>query len=61
MHPMEYPESFARFYDLIYHRVRDGVDNEFFLNEIRQARGKVLEVGVGTGRFFIDGKSRAEH
>jgi SAM-dependent methyltransferase len=50
----EYPEIFARFYDLIYHQVRDGVDNEFFLNEIRQTPGKVLEVGVGTGRFFVD-------
>ena len=26
----EYPENFARFYDLIYHRQRDGVDNIFF-------------------------------
>jgi SAM-dependent methyltransferase len=50
----EYPQNFARFYDTIYHHHRDGVDNEFYLNEIRQTNGKVLEVGVGTGRFFID-------
>ena len=49
-----YPKNFARFYDTIYHRVRDGVDNEFFLKHIRKAKGRVLEIGVGTGRFFID-------
>jgi len=50
----EYPKGFARFYDAIYHQVRDGVDNDFHLNEIRNTKGKVLEIGVGTGRFFID-------
>lgn len=50
---MEYPENFARFYDLIYQHLRDGVDNRFFLDRIRKAKGKVLEIGVGTGRFFI--------
>jgi ubiquinone/menaquinone biosynthesis C-methylase UbiE len=50
----EYPENFARFYDLIYHQNRDGVDNLFFQNEIRKAGGKILEVGVGTGRMFTD-------
>lgn len=50
----EYPESFARFYDLIYHQIRDGVDNNFFLNEIKKTNGKTLEIGVGTGRFFLD-------
>ena len=49
-----YPENFARFYDFIYHQQRDGVDNEYFQNEIRQTEGKILEVGVGTGRMFID-------
>jgi len=48
----EYPENFARFYDLIYHEVRDSVDLEFFQNEIRQTKGKILEIGVGTGRSF---------
>jgi SAM-dependent methyltransferase len=50
----EYPENFARFYDLIYHSSRDGVDNNFFLDRIKETRGKVLEVGVGTGRLFFD-------
>ena len=50
----EYPETFARFYDLIYHQMRDSVDNEFYLREIRQTKGRVLEIGTGTGRFFIN-------
>ena len=50
----EYSKNFARFYDTIYHQVRDGVDNEFHLNEIKQTKGKVLEIGVGTGRFFTN-------
>ena len=48
----EYPEVFARFYDLIYHSIRSEVDTAFFLEQIRQAKGPVLEVGTGTGRFF---------
>ena len=54
----EYPKNFARFYDVIYHQMRDGVDHEFFLNAISQASGRVLEVGVGTGRFFTDALNR---
>lgn len=50
----EYPKNFARFYDTIYQQIRDGVDNDFHLNEIKQTKGKVLEIGVGTGRFFTD-------
>jgi SAM-dependent methyltransferase len=49
-----YPEYFARFYDLIYHQVRDGVDNKFYLGKIKNAKGKVLEVGTGTGRLLIE-------
>ena len=48
----EYPRIFARFYDQIYHQQRDGVDNDFFLKEIRNTKGKILEIGVGTGRLF---------
>ncbi|MCJ7447225.1 MAG: class I SAM-dependent methyltransferase [Bacteroidales bacterium] len=48
----EYPENFARFYDLIYHHMRDSVDNDYFQNVIKQTKGKVLEIGVGTGRLF---------
>jgi SAM-dependent methyltransferase len=49
-----YPAGFARFYDTIYHHIRDGVDKEFFINEMSKVKGKVLEIGVGTGRLFID-------
>jgi len=50
----KYPDSFARFYDTIYHQVRDSTDNDYFQQEIRKAKGKILEVGVGTGRLFSD-------
>jgi SAM-dependent methyltransferase len=50
----QYPNVFARFYDTIYHQLRDGIDNNFFLSEIKKVKGPVLEIGVGTGRFFID-------
>lgn len=48
----KYPKNFARFYDTIYHQQRDGVDNDFFQNEIIRTKGKILEIGVGTGRLF---------
>ncbi len=50
----QYPDSFARFYDTIYHSQRDGVDNDYFQNEIINTKGKILEVGAGTGRLFIN-------
>jgi len=49
----QYPDFFARFYDLIYHQMRDGADNKFYLDRIRETKGKILEVGVGTGRLFM--------
>jgi len=49
-----YPKSFARFYDTVYHNVRDSVDNEYFQDEIKLTGGKVLEIGVGTGRLFLN-------
>ncbi len=48
----KYPANFARFYDIIYHHMRDGVDNDYFQNEIQKSGGKILEIGVGTGRLF---------
>jgi SAM-dependent methyltransferase len=50
----EYPAVFARFYDVIYDHVRSSADHDYFLNKILNAGGPVLEVGVGTGRFFIE-------
>jgi SAM-dependent methyltransferase len=52
-----YPEFIARFYDVIYAHLRT-VDRDYFLNEILAVKGPVLEVGVGTGRFFLDALSR---
>lgn len=49
----EYPPFFARFYDLIYHQVRDDVDTAFYLSRIINSKGRVMEVGTGTGRLFI--------
>ncbi len=49
-----YPEFFARFYDTIYHHARDGVDISFYLDRIRETKGRVLETGVGTGRLFTE-------
>lgn len=48
----KYPIAFARFYDTIYHQMRDSMDNEYFQNEIKNTKGRVLEIGVGTGRLF---------
>ncbi|UCH15537.1 MAG: class I SAM-dependent methyltransferase [Bacteroidales bacterium] len=53
-HSFEYPDFVARFYDIIYKKVRSGVDTEYFMNKILGTSGKVLEIGVGTGRFFIN-------
>ncbi|MEZ5196674.1 MAG: class I SAM-dependent methyltransferase [Bacteroidales bacterium] len=53
-HGSEYPGFFARFYDVIYKHVRSDEDSEYFLTKIRECKGPVLEVGVGTGRFFIE-------
>jgi len=54
----EYPRFFARFYDVIYQNLRDNVDNKFFLQEIENTNGSILEVGVGTGRLFIEALNR---
>ena len=47
-----YPPAFARFYDTIYHHLRDEVDNAYFQKKIAETKGKILEVGTGTGRLF---------
>lgn len=50
----EYPEIIARFYDLIYSKIRTGTDDSFYLKEAFAAKGPVLEVGCGTGRLFMN-------
>jgi len=54
----QYPDVFARFYDVIYDQIRSETDHDYFLKKILAAKGPVLEVGVGTGRFFIEALSK---
>jgi len=49
-----YPGFVARFYDAVYSHIRSGVDTAFFLEEIAATKGKALEIGVGTGRLFVE-------
>lgn len=53
-----YPDFVARFYDPVYARVRDGVDNEFYLARMADAGGPVLEIGSGTGRLLREALRR---
>ena len=53
-----YPDFVARFYDTVYARVRDGVDNAWYLGQMSAASGAVLEIGVGTGRLFVEARRR---
>ncbi len=53
-----YPEYFARFYDLIYAKIRQGVDDQNYMRKILAAGGPALEIGVGTGRLFIEALKR---
>ncbi len=53
-HHAEYPEVFARFYDVIYAGLRTAIDQKYFLDEIVGTRGRVLEIGTGTGRIFAE-------
>lgn len=53
-----YPDFVARFYDPVYARVRDGVDNEFYLARMAAAGGPVLEIGSGTGRLLREALRR---
>ena len=53
-----YTKTISRFYDSVYDKMRTPVDREFYLNEIANANGPVLEVGVGTGRIFVEALNR---
>ncbi len=56
--PDEYPDFVARFYDVVYAQVRDGVDNQYYLRNMAESPGPVLEIGVGTGRLFCEARRR---
>jgi SAM-dependent methyltransferase len=49
---INYPDFVARFYDVVYRQIRSHVDETYFLQQIAKCRGRVLEIGVGTGRLF---------
>jgi SAM-dependent methyltransferase len=49
----QYPDCVARFYDVIYEKNRIA-DRHFYLRKIRECRGAVMEIGVGTGRLFLE-------
>jgi SAM-dependent methyltransferase len=53
-----YPDFVARFYDVVYAQVRDGVDNEFYVSRMAAAGGPVLEIGSGTGRLLREALRR---
>jgi len=53
-----YPDFVARFYDVVYAQVRDGVDNDYYLGQMAAAGGPVLEIGVGTGRLLAEARRR---
>lgn len=54
MKNFEYPEVVVRFYDIIYESMRNSTDHSYYLKKILESDGPVLEIGVGTGRFFCN-------
>lgn len=48
----EYSKTISSFYDAVYNKLRSPVDLDFYLTQISEADGPVLEVGAGTGRIF---------
>lgn len=53
-YPMEetvYPAAFARFYDVLYKKIRTQ-DEDFYLAQMTATQGPVLEIGSGTGRLL---------
>ncbi|MCU0373359.1 MAG: class I SAM-dependent methyltransferase [Ignavibacteria bacterium] len=52
----EYPGFFAKYYDFIYGKIRSNADVDFYLKQINQTAGKVLEVGTGTGRILVEAR-----
>lgn len=50
----QYPDYVARFYDIVYRQVRDAADKSYYVNKLVSCHGPSLEVGVGTGRIFLE-------
>jgi SAM-dependent methyltransferase len=49
-----YPDYVARFYDAVYRQVRNAADKWYYVNKLVSCNGASLEVGVGTGRIFLE-------
>lgn len=49
-----YPDYVARFYDVVYRQVRDAADKSYYVDKLVSCGGPCLEVGVGTGRIFLE-------
>jgi len=47
-----YYDKWAQVYDLIYGSKKDDVN--FYKNEAKKVKGKVLEIGCGTGRIYLE-------
>ncbi|MCS7098257.1 MAG: class I SAM-dependent methyltransferase [Candidatus Methanomethyliaceae archaeon] len=45
-------DAWARVYDIIYGGYKE--DIEFYRNEAKKSKGKVLEIGCGTGRIYLE-------
>jgi SAM-dependent methyltransferase len=50
----QYPDYVARFYDAVYRQVRDAADKSYYVNKLVSCNGPSLEVGVWTGRIFLE-------
>jgi SAM-dependent methyltransferase len=50
----QYPDYVARFYDVVYREVRNAADKAYYVNKLTSCEGPSLEVGVGTGRIFLE-------
>ena len=48
----EYPDFFARFYDVIYDHVRNDADHDYFLNKMLKVKGPVLGSRSGDRKVF---------
>lgn len=45
-----YPRSVARFYDVIYKHINTQIDEDFYVKQMADCHGLVLDIGSGTGR-----------